>query len=568
MPETWVRAAMLIRCKSLLNAHSAVRLEVVELLIAFLNHNLIPLVPLRGSISASGDLQPLGYIAGVLEGNPDLYVWTDDGKGGRDLISADAALELLKRRAIVYRPKEALGILNGTAFSAASGALALHASHRLATLAQVLTTMGVEALLGSVGSFSDFFSNVRPHPGQTEVSQNIRKFLLNSHLARSGLAEESRSEGLKQDRYAIRTSPQWIGPTLEDLTLAHTQITTECNSTTDNPLIDIPGHTIHHGGNFQALSVTSAMEKTRSTLQILGRMLFSQCTELINPDLNNGLPPNLAPDEPSTSYTLKGADVNMAAYTSELGFLANPVSNHVQTAEMGNQAINSLALISARYTHTAVDCLSMISAKYLYVLCQALDLRAMDFQFQSQIPSTVQRIAEEVFAEAFLPDHPDLLTSLSALLTSTVLGHLPKTTHLDSQDRFTHIAHLTLSPLTTFLSTHHTILPPSFSPLVSAHVFSSRLSSTLYEVFNENRTAYLAAPDATALLGTAAKKMYRFVRGELGVEMCKGLVDHPQQGNGKKTIGGNISVIHEAVKDGRINEVVVACLRDGEGVDE
>jgi len=163
--------------------------------------------------------------------------------------------------------------------------------------------------------------------------------------------------------------------------LAHEQITTECNSTTDNPLIDVEGDAIHHGGNFQAASVTSAMEKSRASLQMFGRMLFSQCTELINPDLNSGLPPNLAADEPSTSYTAKGADINVAAYMSELAYLANPVSSHVQTAEMGNQAINSLALISARYTHTAIDCLSMICATYLYVLCQALDIRAMNKRF-------------------------------------------------------------------------------------------------------------------------------------------------------------------------------------------
>lgn len=381
IPEAWVRGAMLIRCKSLLAGHSAVRFEVIELLMALLNNDLIPLVPLRGSISASGDLQPLSYIAGVLEGNPDMYVWTSDGKGGRDLISADGALDILKRRSITFGPKEALGVLNGTAVSTAVAALALQESHHLAILSQVLTAMGTEAMLGSVGNFNAFFARVRPHRGQNEAAENITAFLVDSKLARAEDAEDECVGGLKQDRYALRTSSQWIGPQLEDLVLAHEQVTTECNSTTDNPLFDIEGNSIHHGGNFQAASITSAMEKTRASLQMFGRMLFSQCTELINPDLNSGLPPNLAADEPSTSYTVKGADINVAAYMSELAYLANPVSSHVQTAEMGNQAINSLALISARYTHTAIDCLSMICATYLYSLCQALDIRAMDLRF-------------------------------------------------------------------------------------------------------------------------------------------------------------------------------------------
>jgi phenylalanine ammonia-lyase len=381
MPEAWVRGAMLVRCKSLLAAYSAVRFEVIELLMALLDNDLIPLVPLRGSISASGDLQPLSYIAGVLEGNPDMYVWTSDGKGGRDLISADGALDMLKRRSITFGPKEALGVLNGTAVSTAVAALALQESHHLAVFSQILTAMGTEAMLGSVGNFNAFFAKVRPHRGQIEAAKNITLFLAGSQLARAEDADNQCVGGLKQDRYALRTSSQWIGPQLEDLILAHEQITTECNSTTDNPLIDVEGDAIHHGGNFQAASVTSAMEKSRASLQMFGRMLFSQCTELINPDLNSGLPPNLAADEPSTSYTAKGADINVAAYMSELAYLANPVSSHVQTAEMGNQAINSLALISARYTHTAIDCLSMICATYLYVLCQALDIRAMNKRF-------------------------------------------------------------------------------------------------------------------------------------------------------------------------------------------
>ena len=292
MPETWVRGAMLVRCKTLLAGHSAVRYEIIDALVALLKNDLIPLVPLRGSISASGDLQPLSYIAGVLEGNPDCYVWTNDGNGGRCLVSSDTALETLTRQSITFGPKEALAVLNGTAVSTAVAALAMHETHHLALLSQVLTAMGVEALNGTIGSFDPFFAKVRPHAGQTEAAHNILSFLSGSHLARTDSPDEELLTGLKQDRYALRTSSQWIGPQLEDLTLAHTQVSIECNSTTDNPLVDTstsPG-AIHHGGNFQACSITSAMEKTRASLQMLGRMLFAQCTELINPTTSNGLP--------------------------------------------------------------------------------------------------------------------------------------------------------------------------------------------------------------------------------------------------------------------------------------
>jgi len=96
---------------------------------------------------------------------------------------------------------------------------------------------------------------------------------------------------------------------------------------------------IHHGGNFQAMAVTNAMEKTRLALNHIGRLLFAQSCELISPAFNRGLPPSLAATDPSVNYHGKGIDICMAAYVSELGFLANPVSTHIQSAEMHNQAV-------------------------------------------------------------------------------------------------------------------------------------------------------------------------------------------------------------------------------------
>lgn len=113
---------------------------------------------------------------------------------------------------------------------------------------------------------------------------------------------------------------------------------------TDNPLIDAETGHIHHGGNFQAMSVSNAMEKTRLSLAHIGKLLFAQSTELQNPTTNRGLPPNLAASEPSLNYHGKGLDIAAAAYCSELGWLASPVSTHVQSAEMHNQAVKYVPL--------------------------------------------------------------------------------------------------------------------------------------------------------------------------------------------------------------------------------
>jgi phenylalanine ammonia-lyase len=146
-----------------------------------------------------------------------------------------------------------------------------------------------------------------------------------------------------------------MGPQIEDLLSALETINRECNTSafillnpnliftnliaTDNPLVDSETGTIHNGGNFQAMAVTNAMEHTRLGLHHLGKLLFAQFTELLNPNMNRGLPPSLAATDPSLNYHAKGIDIVMAAYVSELGYRAAPVSTHVQSAEMHNQAI-------------------------------------------------------------------------------------------------------------------------------------------------------------------------------------------------------------------------------------
>lgn len=337
MPEAWVRGAILIRMNSLARGHSGVRWELIEKMGELLTANIIPLVPLRGTISASGDLAPLSYIAGTLIGNPSIRVF--DGLAafsGRQIVSSRQALEAHNISPIPLASKEHLGILNGTAFSASVACLALNDAVHLALLSQVCTAMGTEALAGCRGSFDPFINCVaRPHPGQIETAKNIWDLLEGSKFAVTQEEEvtiEQDQGVLRQDRYPLRTAPQFIGPQIEDLLQSIKTLTIECNSTTDNPLVDGDTGKVHNGGNFQAMAVTNTMEKTRLSLHHLGKLLFGQCAELINPAMNRGLPPSLAATDPSLDYHAKGIDIAMAAYVSELGYLANPVSTHIQSA--------------------------------------------------------------------------------------------------------------------------------------------------------------------------------------------------------------------------------------------
>ena len=569
MPEAWVRASMLIRLNSLASGVSGVKASTTETLTQLLEKDVVPRIPLRGSISASGDLSPLSYIGGLMQGKPSITVWTGSrSTGQRRIERADRALAELSIAPIKLGAKEGLAIVNGTAISAGVGALAMHEAHCQLAISQLLTAMTVEALCGTDESFDPFFAQVRPHPGQAESARNIYAFLAESKLMyRSDGSVES---SLRQDRYSIRTASQWIGPVLEDLLLAHQQVMIEVNSVTDNPLVDMTRGKMLHGGNFQAKAITSAMEKVRQACQTVGRMLSVQCTELINPATNRGLPPNLVADEPSESFLWKGTDITVAALQSELGFLANPVGSHVQTAEMGNQAINSLALISARYTLDALEVLTQLSAAHLLALCQALDLRAMSLKFLE----TLGRQFEDIVLDVFRPiEKEDVkLANLTVLLWTSFTKRLDETTCMDSSRRFQAVAQ-SLQPIIL------QIMPRSVETLKALDVWTERFSAAARGVFNSNREDYILNPDATPYLGVASSRMYLFVRRSLNVPFLQeatittpnaepaeteiGSIHVDGFGTASTpTMGSFITIIYESMRSGGLYAIVMECLRE------
>lgn len=560
MPESWIRASILVRLNSLAHGVSGIFPSTVETLLRLLNYNIIPSVPLRGSISASGDLSPLAYIAGVLEGKPSLKAYVGErGTGARHLERADVALSRSSITPIVLTAREGLALVNGTSVSAAVAALAMHEALSLTILSQVLTAMSVEALRGTDESFDPFLSAVRPHWGQAESSRNIRTMLYGSRLVNRYRASDEAS--LFQDRYSIRTASQWLGPVLEDLSLANSQITTELNSATDNPLIDadISPPRLVHGGNFQAKAVTSAVEKIRQSAQSMGRILFAQCTEMINPATSRGLTPNLVAAEPSESFIFKGTDILIASLLSELGFLSNPVASHVQTAEMGNQAVNSLALISARYTLDSLDILAQLSAAHLVAVCQALDLRALHIRFL------------ESFEPEFRSSMRDVLHMhlVSAQNTNGLLDkcwkafktRLDATTSLNSAVRLLEaIAYL------------QTLIIPSLLPgvmtLNALRSHTAHLTDCAVELLRVTREQYMVDGDATSMLGRASKRMYTFLRKDLKIPFVgpETLATPPRPtglGSGL-TMGALNGKVKAAMVDGSLYRIVVACIKDAE----
>jgi phenylalanine ammonia-lyase len=564
MPYSWVKASMLVRENQILRGHSAVRVEVVQSLNELICKDLIPLIPLRGSISASGDLMPLSFIAGALLGCPDILIRTLQEQGYQ-LLPADQALQKAEIKPILLAPKEGLGLINGTAPSAALASLALYETHQLTVLSQYLTILASEVLGGNLEWLNPFIADTRPHIGQEEASANMRTFVADSKLVTGiDIEKDPFKAGLCQDRYATRTSQQWIGPQLEDLMLAHQQVTIELNSTSDNPLVDVSGMGVHSGGNFQAASITSAMEKTRLSLQMLGKMLFGQCTEMINPALNNGLPANLAADDPSLSFTMKGIDVNMASYMSELAFIASPVSSHVQSAEQHNQAINSLAFISARYTMTAVDLVSLMSASFIYVGCQGLDLRVMHETFLESLQPIVKTVTNEIMVYFHpLPNIDDLHSKLLKNITSVWI----EASSLDTKERCEKVASTSVSILVTSLCIQQGWKNQILIEDIEA--WRIRMIVAIEGAYVNFRAQFFQNQTTVEYLGQASKKIYSFVRQDLGVPFHRGLVEQPTPGDTmldrrpKKTIGSWVRIIYESLRDGRLYEKLMDALAEG-----
>ncbi|KAH6981184.1 L-Aspartase-like protein [Ilyonectria sp. MPI-CAGE-AT-0026] len=565
MPPEWVRGAIVARANQNMRGQSSVRLEVLQRLVKLLHHDITPLVPIRGTISASGDLMPMSYIAGAVTGNPDIFVQVGEGQAAKVMPSSEALLQS-GLSASGLGPKEALGLINGTAPSVSLASLVLHDAQQLAVMAQMLTAFASESMGGNVEWATPFIHAVRPHPGQIEAAANIRSFLRGSSFV-VGLDNRKRTgEGLWQDRYSTRTSPQWIGPYLEDLLLAQRQISVELNSTSDNPLVDASEQDgkavgeVYSGGNFQAVVITSAMDKTRLALQMIGRMLFSQVSEIINPSTSNGLEANLNVSD-KENFTMKGIDVNMAAYMTELAALAHPVSSHIMSAEMHNQGINSMALLSARRTMEAADLVAHMCACHIYISCQAVDLRASHRLFLETLRDRLRDTTQNGPFHTFGLNEGQIgkLTEVAfPVIESAWYAHNAGSW----KDRVLPTVDAAMAPVTQFLATENTDCSIS-SIAVFRAAFHKAVVDTSSSIFYPNMA--VRPVDVATKLGDGSAQLYTWVRSKLGVPTQCGIDDDPlynaQKGlptENKKTIGSWVSMVYESLKGDLMDMVMEA----------
>jgi histidine ammonia-lyase len=283
-PDEIVRAAMLLRANALAKGNSGARVETVELLLALLERGVLPVVPSRGSVGASGDLAPLAHLALPLVGEGEAFVDGERLTGAEAL--ARAGLEPVQLAA-----KEGLSLVNGTQFMAAMLALGLVRARRLAQAADVACALSVEALQGSRTSFLPHIHQLRPLRGQQTAAANMLRL-----LEGSAIIEAHRWCDKVQDAYSLRCAPQVHGACRDLLDYAEHTVSVELNAATDNPLVLADDELLVSNGNFHGQPLAFALDALAMAAAELANISERRIERLVNPNLSDGLPAFLTTD--------------------------------------------------------------------------------------------------------------------------------------------------------------------------------------------------------------------------------------------------------------------------------
>jgi histidine ammonia-lyase len=277
-PDEVVRAAMLLRANALAKGCSGARTGTVELLVGCLNRGVLPHVPSRGSVGASGDLAPLAHLALPLVGEGEAWV-----EGER--VPGAEALERVGLEPVTLEAKEGLSLVNGTQFMAAVGALGLVRARRLAAVADIACSLSLEALQGSRTSFLPQIQALRGLRGQSASAANVLRL-----LEESAINEAHRWCDKVQDAYSLRCAPQVHGACRDLLDYVDYTVSAELNAATDNPLVLVDDELLVSNGNFHGQPLAFALDALAMAVSELANISERRLERLVNPGLSDGLP--------------------------------------------------------------------------------------------------------------------------------------------------------------------------------------------------------------------------------------------------------------------------------------
>jgi histidine ammonia-lyase len=360
LPDDVVRAIMLLRAHVLALGHSGVRPVVIETLLGHLNAGILPIIPEKGSVGASGDLAPLSHLALALIGEGRVRLL------GEEMEAAEA----LRRTGIApltLGPKEGIALINGTQMITAIGSLSVLEAATVLTVADIAAACTIEALFGSHRPFEERLQALRPHPGQIDCATNMRALLTDSDIARSHATCRR-----VQDAYSLRCVPQVHGASRDMLRFSRAVLETELNAVTDNPIVFPVEGDLLSGGNFHGEAPAMALDVLTIAAAEIACISERRIERLMNPALS-GLSPFLTQD-PGVNSGLMMAQVTAAALVSENKILCHPASVDSISTEAGQEDHVSMGPIAARKARVVVGHALHVLAIEILSACQALDL--------------------------------------------------------------------------------------------------------------------------------------------------------------------------------------------------
>jgi histidine ammonia-lyase len=417
-----VRAMLVIRINTLMRGHSGIRVSTLEALTALLNHDVIPVVPEKGSVGASGDLAPLSHLAIVLLGGGEAFY-----KGER--LPGAEALKRAGLEPIRLSFKEGLALNNGTAQMLATAVLALDTLEYLLDTADLAASMTLDAFAGRSGALRAEVHALRPHPGQVQVAEHVRGLLTGSTLvdipyhlvprfrqwsveAWSTAEDQALSFDISwdwvpadqrhgreafynrflpfrggkkhqpQDAYCLRCMPQVHGAVRDAWAQACRVIDIELNSVTDNPLI-FPDNTdaafieeqVISAGHFHGMPLALAMSYVKAAIPVLASISERRLNKLVDPATNDGLPAFLTGNEDGTDSGFMIVQYTAAALVNDLATRAHPASVYSVPTSANAEDHVSMGANEARHVLEMTEDLSHVLALELYTAAQALDYR-------------------------------------------------------------------------------------------------------------------------------------------------------------------------------------------------
>lgn len=403
LPEKCVRAAMLARLMTFMQAHSGVNIQTCELLVEFLNRGIYPVIPQHGSVGASGDLVQLAHIALALIGEGEVFYQ------GVRRNTAEVFAELGIKPLQMY-VREGLAVTNGTAVMTGIGLVNLLNAKRLVDWSLKASVMMNEIASSYDDLMSEVLNGVKQHQGQQIVAAKMReiasgsKMLLNREEELYHKSEEDVFEHKVQPYYSLRCIPQILGPVWDTVENVEKVLLNEMNSADDNPIVDPENKTVIHGGNFHGDYVSFEMDKLKIAVTKMTMLAERQMNYLFHDRINGILPPFVNLGVLGLNYGLQASQFTATSTTAECQTLSNPMYVHSIPNNNDNQDIVSMGTNSALICQRVIENSYQVMAIHMMALVQAVDC----LKIADKLAPTTREMYDQIRAivPVFVEDTP------------------------------------------------------------------------------------------------------------------------------------------------------------------